>query len=66
LRARIDAQRILSSLAGQALDELLDVSLSDSIHQLDDDLAVMLVAPRPEFVRTRWQHVPDSGSNTPT
>jgi serine phosphatase RsbU (regulator of sigma subunit) len=66
LRALVDAQGILNSPAGQALDELLDVSLSDSIHELDDDLAVMFVAPRPEFVRTRSRHVPDSGSSTPT
>jgi serine phosphatase RsbU (regulator of sigma subunit) len=66
VRALVDAQRILTYPAGQALDELLDLSLSDSIHQLDDDLAMMLVAPRPEFVRSRSQHVPNSGSATPT
>jgi serine phosphatase RsbU (regulator of sigma subunit) len=66
LRALVEAQRILTSPVGQALDELLDVSLSDSIHELDDDLAVMLVAPRPEFVETRSQRVPDDGSNIPT
>jgi serine phosphatase RsbU (regulator of sigma subunit) len=55
LLAIAQAQRSLTSSGGQALDELLDVSLSDSIHKLDDDLAVMLVAPRPEFVRTRSQ-----------
>jgi hypothetical protein len=48
------------------LDELLHVSLSDSIHELDDDLAMMLVAPRPEFVQTRSQRVPDAGSDPPT
>jgi hypothetical protein len=66
VRELVDAQRILTSPAGRALDELLDLSLSDRIHQLDDDLAMMLVAPRPEFVRSRSQHVPDSGSRTPT
>jgi serine phosphatase RsbU (regulator of sigma subunit) len=53
LAGSVDARRMLASPAGQALDELLDVTLSDSIHDLDDDLAVMLVAPTPQFVRTR-------------
>jgi serine phosphatase RsbU (regulator of sigma subunit) len=66
LRALVDPQRMLTSPAGQALDGLLDMSLSDTIHELDDDLAMMLVAPRPEFVRTRSQRVPDARPNIPT
>jgi serine phosphatase RsbU (regulator of sigma subunit) len=50
LRDSIDANRMLSAPAGQALNELLDVNLSDSINDLDDDLAAMLVAPNPQFV----------------
>jgi serine phosphatase RsbU (regulator of sigma subunit) len=65
LRASVDGQRMLTSAAGEALDELLDVSLSGSIHDLDDDLAVMLVAPRPQFVQARLQHAPDAGSDPP-
>jgi len=49
----VDSGRMLASPAGQALDELLHVTLSNSIHELDDDLALMLVAPRPQLVRTR-------------
>lgn len=66
LQALVDPERILTSPAGQALDEVLDLSLSDSIHELDDDLAIMLVAPRPEFVRTRSQRGPDADSNVAT
>jgi serine phosphatase RsbU (regulator of sigma subunit) len=47
LLERIDGRKMLSQPAQQALDELLVMSLSASFHDLDDDLAVMLVAPRP-------------------
>ncbi len=53
LMGSIDARRMLAAPPGQALDELLDVSMGGSIHELDDDLAVMLVAPRPQFVQSR-------------
>ncbi len=49
----VAAHRMLGAPAGQALDDLLDVSLAGSIRELDDDLAVMLVAPTPQFVQTR-------------
>ena len=55
LAGSVAARRMLVTPPGQALDELLDVTLSDSIHELDDDLAVMLVAPRPQFVQSRSQ-----------
>lgn len=51
----VDADRILTSPPGQALDELLEASLSESIHELDDDLAVMLVTPNPQFVEARLE-----------
>jgi serine phosphatase RsbU (regulator of sigma subunit) len=55
LIASVDANRMLASPSGQALDELLDTILSTSIHEFDDDLAVILVAPSARFVRTRSQ-----------
>jgi serine phosphatase RsbU (regulator of sigma subunit) len=58
----VDACRMLASPARQALDELLEVSMSDSIHEHDDDLAVMLVAPSPQFVQIRSASA-DHGSN---
>jgi serine phosphatase RsbU (regulator of sigma subunit) len=60
LRGQVEATNVLSRPAGQALDALLDASLPESIHELDDDLAIMLVAPRPEFIRSR--RVPDAAS----
>lgn len=63
LRGRVEARRVLAQPAGQALDELLDASLPQNIHEFDDDLAVMLVAPRPEFVRSR--HEQETGSKAP-
>jgi serine phosphatase RsbU (regulator of sigma subunit) len=53
LRGRVEASHVFTRPAGEALEELLDASLPASIHELDDDLAVMLVAPRPEFVQSR-------------
>jgi serine phosphatase RsbU (regulator of sigma subunit) len=49
----VDARQMLAAAPGRALDELLDVSMAGSINELDDDLAVMLVAPRPQFVQHR-------------
>jgi serine phosphatase RsbU (regulator of sigma subunit) len=63
LRGRVEASSVLTQPAWQALDELLEASLPESIHELDDDLAVMLVAPRPEFVRSR--HGRETGLNAP-
>jgi serine phosphatase RsbU (regulator of sigma subunit) len=63
LTSRVDPRRLLTALPGAALDELLDVSLSDSLHDLDDDLAVMLVVPTPQFVHTLSQGLPGTGSN---
>jgi serine phosphatase RsbU (regulator of sigma subunit) len=63
LRGCVEASQVLAQPAWQALDELLDASLPESIHELDDDLAVMLVAPRPEFVRSR--HGRETGLNAP-
>jgi serine phosphatase RsbU (regulator of sigma subunit) len=65
LRRSIDPHRMLSSPAAEALDELLDVSLSDSIHDLDDDLAVMLVVPRPRFVSAGAQRAPQADPEPP-
>lgn len=48
LRERIDQSRMLAQPAQDALDELLELSLPAGIHGLDDDLAVMLVSPRPD------------------
>jgi serine phosphatase RsbU (regulator of sigma subunit) len=60
LRRHAVARRVLTQPARQALDELLDVSLAANVHELDDDLAVMLVAPSPQFVRHRSQSVSDA------
>lgn len=46
LRRQVDERQMLTKPAQQALDELLSESLP-SMHRLDDDLAVMLVAPQP-------------------
>jgi serine phosphatase RsbU (regulator of sigma subunit) len=66
LRRHAVARRMLTQPARQALDELLDVSLAANVHELDDDLAVMLVAPSPQFVQDRCQSVSDAGSSTAT
>jgi serine phosphatase RsbU (regulator of sigma subunit) len=53
LRERVEATRPLARPVGDALDELLEASLPEGLRELDDDLAVMLVAPRPELMRAR-------------
>jgi serine phosphatase RsbU (regulator of sigma subunit) len=65
LRERVEPTRVLTQPAWQALDELLDASLPETIRELDDDLAVMLVVPTPELVRARARPEPDCGSIAP-
>jgi serine phosphatase RsbU (regulator of sigma subunit) len=60
LVASVDGPRMLAAPPGEALHELLDVSMAGSIHELDDDLALMLVAPQPQFVRDRRQVASDA------
>ena len=61
LLGSIDPRRMLALTSDQALDELLDVSMAGSIHELDDDLAVISVAPDPQFVRERSQRASETG-----
>jgi serine phosphatase RsbU (regulator of sigma subunit) len=64
LRGFVEASNVLTQRAWQALDELLEASLPESVHELDDDLAVMLVAPSPELVRSRRD--PETASKSST
>lgn len=62
VRGRVDAHKVFTQSAQEALDELLEATLPANLHGFDDDLAVMLAAPRPQFVRAKSKHAPDQSA----
>lgn len=60
VRDRVDPRKVFGKSAQEALDELLEATLPANHHGLDDDLAVMLAAPRPYFMRAGSKHAPSA------